>query len=143
VRRGVVRTEDGFKVGDPKSVSGSRDINVPPHLLPALREHLVDHVAPGGDALLFPAKHGGHLAPATLSRHYYKARAAAGRPDLRFHDLRHTGAVLAAQSGATLSELMSRLGHGSPAAALRYQHTAAGADKRIAAALSNLANGGK
>lgn len=29
------------------------------------------------------------------------ARVAADRPDLRVHDLRHTGAVLAAQSGAT------------------------------------------
>jgi hypothetical protein len=63
------------------------------------------------DALLFPAKHGGHLAPATLYRHYYKARNAAGRPDLTIHGLRHTGATLAAQMGATLAELMSRLGH--------------------------------
>ena len=28
----------------------------------------------------------------------------------RLHDLRHTGAVLAAQTGATLAELMARLG---------------------------------
>src|SRR4029450_14006814 len=64
------------------------------------------------------------------------ARAAAGRPDLRFHDLRHTGAVLAASTGATLAELMSRLGHSTPGAALRYQHAATGADARIAKALS-------
>jgi len=46
---------------------------------------------------------------------------------------------LAASTGATLSELMSRLGHSSPAAALRYQHTAEGRDREIAALLSKLA----
>jgi integrase len=70
---------------------------------------------------------------------YYPARKAAGRPDLRFHDLRHTGAVLAAATGATLAELMARLGHSTAGAALRYQHAAADRDKVIAAALSDLA----
>ena len=46
--------------------------------------------------------------PNTIYRHWYVAREAAGRPDLRIHDLRHTGAVLAAQTGATLAELMVR-----------------------------------
>ena len=63
----------------------------------------------------------------------------AGRPDLRFHDLRHTGAVLAAQTGATLAELMGRLGHSTSSAAMRYQHAAADRDKAIAEALSRLA----
>ena len=47
---------------------------------------------------------------------YYPAGKAAGRPDLRWHDLRHTGAVLAAQSEATLAELMGRLDHSAPGA---------------------------
>jgi integrase len=59
--------------------------------------------------------------------------AIAGRPDLRFHDLRHTGAVLAAATGASLAELMARLGHGTAAAALRYQHAAQDRDQTIAA----------
>ena len=42
------------------------------------------------DALLFAAQHGGHLAPSTLNRHIYAARQVAGRPDLRFHDLRRS-----------------------------------------------------
>lgn len=66
---------------------------------------------------------------------------AAGRPDLRFHDLRHTGATLAAATGATLAELMTRLGHSTPAAALRYQHAAADCDRAIAEALSGFADG--
>lgn len=56
------------------------------------------------------------------------------RPSI--HDLRHTGAVLAGQTGATLAELMARLGHSTPGEAMRYQHAAADRDKAIAEALS-------
>jgi integrase len=80
-------------------------------------------------------------APSTLYRVFYPAREAAARPDLRFHDLRHTGAVLAASTGATLAESMARLGHSTPGAAMRYQHAAQDRDKVIAAALSKLVTG--
>jgi integrase len=138
VRRGVVRTRAGFTVSTPKSTASVRDVTIPPHLLPALRGHMVDHVAPGADSLVFPAAGGGHLAPSSFQRGYYRAREAAGRPDLRFHDLRHTGAVLAAGTGASLAELMERLGHSSSAAALRYQHVVKGRGRQIAEALSKL-----
>jgi Phage integrase family len=72
------------------------------------------------------------MHPRTFGKAFDKARAAAGRPDLHFHDLRHTGAVLAAQTGATLAELMARLGHSTPGAAMRYQHAAADRDRAIA-----------
>jgi integrase len=78
------------------------------------------------------------MSPNSLYWHYYPARQAAGRPDLRFHDLRHTGAVLAASTGATLAELMARLGHSTPSAAMKYQHAAADRDRVIADALSAL-----
>jgi integrase len=139
IRRGVVRIRGGRKVKDPKSDAGKRDVAIPPHLMPAVRDHLREHVPVRRDALMFPAASGGHMAPATLYRVYYPARNAAGRPDLRFHDLRHTGATLAAATGATLKELMARLGHSTVAAALLYQHAAAERDKVIAAALSELA----
>ena len=141
VERAVVRTAGGFVVGRPKSEAGRRDVAIPPHLLEALQEHLACHVGHEPEALLFAARHGGHLAPSTLKRHFYAARAIAGRPDLRFHDLRHTGATLAAATGASLAELMGRLGHGTPAAALRYQHVAADRDQVIAELLSKLAGG--
>jgi integrase len=106
-----------------------------------VKAHLREHAAMGRDGLLFPAGHGAQLAPSTLYRVYYPARDKAGRPDLRFHDLRHTGAVLAASTGATLAELMARLGHSTPAAALRYQHAANNRDRVIADALSKLVIG--
>ena len=141
IERAVVRVDGGFQVTTPKSDAGIRDVAVPPHLVPFLQRHL-DQFAPEPDDLLFPAAHGGHLAPATLYRQFYKARSAAGRDDLRWHDLRHSGAVLAAATGATLAELMARLGHSTPAAAMRYQHAAQDRDRQIAALLSKIATGG-
>ncbi|MFV0464158.1 MAG: tyrosine-type recombinase/integrase [Nostocoides sp.] len=141
VARGVVRAGGEFIVGPPKSDAGVRDVAIPPHLVPMVKKHLADHTAAGADALLFPAAadSDAHMAPSTLYKVYYPARKAAGRPDLRWHDLRHTGAVLAAQTGATLAELMGRLGHSTPGAAMRYQHAAADRDAEIAKRLSKLA----
>ncbi|WP_449385065.1 tyrosine-type recombinase/integrase [Cellulomonas soli] len=138
IRRGVVRVDSEVIIGTPKSVAGVRDVAIPPHLMPTLERHLAEHVAPGRDALVFPAADGRNMSPNSLYWHYYPARRAAGRPDLRFHDLRHTGAVLAASTGATLAELMARLGHSTPAAAMKYQHAAADRDRAIADALSAL-----
>jgi integrase len=139
VRRAVVHVGGEAIVSTPKSDAGTRDVAVPPHLMPMVKDHLRDNIAGGREGLLFPAADGtSHLATSTLYRSFYKARDKAGRPDLRFHDLRHTGAVLAASTGATLAELMGRLGHSTPGAALRYQHAAQGRDMQIAKALSAL-----
>jgi integrase len=149
VRRGVVRVKGARIVGTPKSDAGVRDVAIPPHLIAAVKAHLKEHAEFGRDGLLFPARGGGHLSPSSLYGRaptkkrtgwgFYAARAAAKRPDLRFHDLRHTGAVLAAQTGATLAELMARLGHSTQGAALRYQHAAQDRDAEIARRLSQLA----
>lgn len=138
VRRAVVRVPGQPPiVGSSKSDAGIRDVAIPPHLAPEFKRHLSEHVTFGRDALLFPGRDSGEqLASSTLYRWYYPAREAAGRPDLRWHDLRHTGATLAAATGATLAELMSRLGHSTVGAAMRYQHAASDRDQVIAAALS-------
>jgi len=141
IRRAAVRVKGGtYSVSTPKSEAGVRDVHLPPHILPAIEDHLERFTGGKPDALLFAADNGGHLQPSTVYRHWYKARTKAEREDLRWHDLRHSGAVLAAATGATLSELMSRLGHSTPAAAMRYQHVAQGRDREIAALLSKLAN---
>jgi integrase len=135
IRRAVVRAAGKVIIGTPKSEAGIRDVAIPPHLVPILKTHIGEHAEFGRD-LLFPAANGGHLAPSSLYKVFYPARKAAGRPDLRWHDLRHTGAVLAAATGATLAELMARLGHSTQGAALRYQHAAQDRDAEIARRLS-------
>jgi integrase len=76
-----------------------------------------------------------------FGRPFYRARALAGRQDVSFHGLRHAEATLAAAAGATLAELMARMGHSTVGAALKYQHAVQDRDAVIAAALSDLANG--
>lgn len=140
IRRAAVRTQGGtFVITTPKSDAGIRDVAIPPHMIPQIETHLTKYVANKHDSLIFPNEVGEHLQPSTLYRHWYKARAEAKRDDLRWHDLRHSGAVLAAATGASLAELMARLGHSTPQAAMRYQHAAQGRDKQIAALLSKLA----
>ncbi|MCH5645362.1 site-specific integrase [Gordonia sp. ABSL49_1] len=141
VSRGAVRDaeKNAYIAQDSaKSDAGSRTVHIPPHVLDAVEHHLQEHTGPNRDALLFPAPEGGYLTPTTLYNHFHPARDAAKRPDLRFHDLRHTGAVLAAATGATLAELQQRLGHSTVSAAMRYQHAAQGRDRKIAEALSLL-----
>jgi integrase len=144
VRRAVVAVNGETIIGTPKSTAGVRDVAIPPHLLPAVKQHLNDHAAWGKDGLLFPAaQSGGHLRHASFHKTWDRARKAAGRPDLKFHHLRHTGAVFTAQTGATLKELMNRLGHTTPTMALVYQHVAEDRDTEIARRLSEMANGAR
>ena len=128
-------------IGTPKSEAGIRDVAIPPHLVPMLRQHLEQHAQAGAEGLLFPNTEGSHLHHGSMYKVFRRARKVAGREDLRFHDLRHTGATMAARSGATLAELMARLGHSTVGAALRYQHAAADRDAEIARKLSDMAKG--
>jgi integrase len=75
IRRGVVRVDGKFIVGPPKSDAGSRDVAIPPHLVPLVKDHLSNLTAPGKDALLYSAAADGHLhmAPSTLYKVYYPA----------------------------------------------------------------------
>lgn len=141
IRRGAVWLKGRTISGPPKTAAASRDVAFPPHLAHAIREHLSTHAQWGKDGLLFPSQSGLPLSPSSFFKPWRKARLAAGRPDLRFHDLRHTGAVLAAQEGATLAELQARLGHTTPAAAMIYQHAASERDKELAERLSRRAAG--
>ena len=87
---------------------------------------LADHIkamdAVGRTGLVFPAKDGSSpMDPNVLREAHKKAAKAIERPTLTLHDLRRTGATLAAQTGATIKELMRMLGHTQPGVAMLYQ----------------------
>jgi integrase len=134
VARAVTHTSaGGFMVGGPKSSAGVRTVALPSHVYADVVTHLAEHVGRFPESLLFPARDGsGHLASSTFSKHWYPARAAAGRSDMPFHALRHYAGTAYAQTGATVRETMARLGHSSTTAAMRYQH-ATGRDDELAA----------
>ncbi|GII03004.1 tyrosine-type recombinase/integrase [Planobispora takensis] len=75
----------------------------------------------------------------TFSRIWAKALKSAQISGVHFHDLRHTGNTFASQSGATLRELMNRMGHSTTRAALIYLHTENDRDRKIADSMGRLA----
>ena len=54
--------------------------------------------------LVFTNKLGGHLMPHTVYQNYKKVVASIGRPDARFHDLRHSYAVAAIRGGDDIKD---------------------------------------
>lgn len=129
--------------GPPKTAAGRRRVAVPPHVREQLGMHLKRFVDESAEALVFSGVKGGPIRPFALQRAWNVARTSIGRPELHLHDLRHSGATWAATTGASTKELMARLGHASPRAALIYQHASGERDRVLAEALSRLAEPGK
>jgi integrase len=112
----------------------------PGHIGADLKTHLADFVAPEADALVFTSPTGTPLRHNNFRRRVWlPALAEAGLNELHFHDLRHTGNDLTAATGATLREMMDRMGHSSPRAALIYMHGNDGRQRKIADSLNRLA----
>ncbi|WP_369133606.1 tyrosine recombinase XerC [Modestobacter sp. I12A-02662] len=139
VRSAVVDvTGQGRSYGPPKSAAGRRTVAIPPHIIGDLEHHLARYAQPGADGLVFVGPKGGPIRRNNFSSSIWApAAAAAGLPaGSHMHDLRGWGATIAARQGATTKELMHRLGHASPTAALRYQRAEQERDAALAAAMS-------
>lgn len=61
--------------------------------------------------LVFTNELGGHLIPQTVVRHFKDIVTSIGRPDARFHDLRHSYAVASLRSGDDIKTVQGNLGH--------------------------------
>lgn len=124
-------------LGPLKSRAGRRTVSIPAAIVPVLSEHLDTYVGAASDAFVFLGKRGGFLRGSNFRREakWAEALKEMGLQGVHFHDLRHTGNTLAAQSGASLADLKARMGHDSDRAALIYQHATRDADQRIADAL--------
>ncbi|MGV9832950.1 tyrosine-type recombinase/integrase [Nocardia niigatensis] len=123
----------------PKSGS-TGDVVVPEHIRAAIRAHLNDYVGKSPDALLFPdPERGGTMREWIYRRIFDTACTKIGREGFRPGELRHTGGTVAAQAGGTLPEVMERLRHKTPQAAMRYQKIAAGRAQTLADNISKLA----
>ena len=140
----------------PKSTAGRRTVYLPPHLLEDARQHLAAFTPTDADALVFPGNDGLPLTPGQVYGHaprfnkrtgrqlhpgngFYRARHEIGRPDFRFHDLRHFAATMAAISGATTKELMQFAGHSDIHVAMRYQEAVNDRKKELAQRMTALA----
>jgi integrase len=138
VVRTLVKIGNQLELGPPKSAAGVRVVALPEVAVEALREHLVDFVAEGDRALVFTGAKGAPLRSGNFGRavRWTTTVREVGLPaGFHFHDLRHTGNTLAAETGASTRELMHRMGHSSIRAAMIYQHATRGRDHEIAAGI--------
>ncbi len=120
----------------PKTDSG-RTVDVPAELVPILEDHLAQYVGAEADALLFTSP---RVIPCGRTKfrprwaelsHGWSDGLALPRP-ARLRRNMGRGA------GATLPELMHRLGHSTHTAALRYQHATSERHREIADRLGAL-----
>lgn len=138
--RGTVRVERALvelpnqpvRFGPPKTAASMRTVHLPRPVVDLLAAHMARYTRPGPDALVFARADGRPLRGAVRTKHFRRACAAEGLHRLHWHDLRHTGATIAAQNGASLRELQARLGHSTVAAAMTYQHATAERDRELA-----------
>ncbi len=139
VHRSLIEYQGRLQVAPPKNNS-VRVVTLPSVLIVELRRHLL-RVLTGEDALIFTGERG-----ATPRRGNWRADVGwrqavltAGLPEgFHFHDLRHTGNHLVAQSGASTRELMHRMGHSTMRAALIYQHATEARSRDLAERLDAL-----
>ena len=138
----VERQDGSLTFGPPKTDAGLRAVTIPSAVRRDIRAHLADFVADDDDALVFTGVTGAPLRRSNFQRtsRWTESVTAVGLPGFHFHDLRPTGNVLASRTGASLADLMARMGHASTRAVLIYQHAAQEQDKHIADALSNQIN---
>jgi integrase len=135
----VVELTDGSLVtGPPKSEAGKRIVTLPAILLPEVAAHLDKFTPVAADSLVFVGPKNAPLRRPNFSRAWRQATEAAGLIGFHIHDLRHTGNNIAAATGASLRELMDRMGHSTTRAALIYQHRTAERDRLIAAMMSQI-----
>lgn len=109
-----------------------RVLTVAPFLMDILCEvrtkQLQNHLASGATwkneyNLVFTNEEGHFVYPQTVYKKFKNIAAQIGRPDARFHDLRHTYAVTALQEGDDSKTVQQNLGHATAAFTLNvYGH---------------------
>jgi integrase len=132
----------GSAFGPPKSRAGRRTVPFPDLLKAELADHLQRLGLDDDQALAFTSPMGTPLRHSNFYRRVWMpAIAKAGLPGIHFHDLRHAGNTLTSCSdaGASLRELMERMGHSSARAALIYQHSSDERQRKLADAIGEAA----
>tara|TARA_R110002012_G_scaffold165730_2_gene327973 strand:+ start:379 stop:1377 length:999 start_codon:yes stop_codon:yes gene_type:complete len=71
---------------------------------------------------------------------FEKAREAIGRPDIRFHDMRHCFASLLASKGTAMTMIKELLGHSSLTVTSRYAHADMSNLDRLMGQLPSISN---
>jgi hypothetical protein len=113
VRRAVAWVNGTPGVGLPKLSAGPHDVAIPPPVLPTREAHLDSSSSVGREGLLFTNTVGKHWPPRRSTRRGGPPMVSQASGSAVPRSEAHRGG-LAAQTGATLAELMNQLGHPVP-----------------------------
>ena len=93
--------EVGGKVswGPPKTRAGRRTVTMPAGVADMLAQHMASEVVQRS-GLVFPTIQGHPMKRSNFRKLWGRALVSAGLSDLHFHELRHTAAALAIDTGA-------------------------------------------
>lgn len=114
---------DAYQLASPKNGKG-RMVAAAPSVMDRLRKHKASQAErqlkagalwDNPNNLVFTDDTGGHLTKSSVYREFKASVKAIGRPDARFHDLRHSYAVAALRSGDDIKTVQSNLGHATAA----------------------------
>lgn len=139
--------ERGAFYGDPKSVAGSRVVDLPPGMMALLeetRQYHLDAQRMLGDrwhenGLIVCAWDGQPYNKDTPSKQWRKFADANGFNGVRFHDLRHSHATILFANNIDAVAVATRLGHASADTTLRiYAHAVRKRDRDSAQAMQSL-----
>jgi integrase len=143
-------TAHGIRFKAPKTKAGRRDITLPDLLVEMLREfrkeQLEIRIKLGtgkipDDALLFAGIDGALPSQKRYSKAWSDFAFQIKRPDLAFHNLRHTHASQLIDAGVDIVTISKRLGHAKPDITLRiYAHLFQKDDGKAAAAINAALN---
>ncbi len=89
--------------------------------------------------LVFAEEDGSPIGPRKLQKAFKRALGAAGLPDIRFHDLRHTAATHMLANGVDVLTVSRRLGHTKASTTLDiYGHAIPGLQEKAAAIMNEI-----
>ncbi|MBI3073018.1 MAG: site-specific integrase [Deltaproteobacteria bacterium] len=137
VSRTLVEVNGEIEPGEPKSKKGKRRIDISHASIDALREHRKRMFAEGLSAApwVFCDSTGGPLRKSNfLRRSFHPILKRAGLPHCRFHDLRHSSAVLMLSEGVHPKVAQERLGHSQIGVTMNvYTHVLPSMQREVAA----------
>ncbi|MFO7942997.1 MAG: site-specific integrase [Anaerolineales bacterium] len=138
---------EGLRLTPPKTKAGRRTLKIGRTTRSLLKEHQkaqFESTVPRDPdwtdkALVFAEEDGSPIGPRKMQKAFKRALAAAGLPDIRFHDLRHTAATHMLANGVDVLTVSRRLGHTKASTTLDiYGHAVPGLQEKAATIMNEI-----